>query len=48
MEYILGGIIVGLIFIGLIACVVAPLAISSMSKEERDKAGIIWKDENRQ
>jgi hypothetical protein len=43
--------IVAYIFIGLItlimgACAVTPIILDSMSKEEREAAGIVWKENN--
>ena len=40
MAYIIGGLT--LILLG--ACAIAPIILNSMSKEERDAAGIVWKD----
>jgi hypothetical protein len=42
MEYIIIGIVV--LIMG--ACFVAPLVFDSMSKEEREAAGLVWRDNN--
>ena len=41
MEYLLAGIVV--IIMG--ACAIAPMLFDSMSKEDRDAAGIVWKED---
>jgi hypothetical protein len=38
-------IIVGLVFLIFSVCAVIPLVLNKMSKEERDAAGIVWKEE---
>ena len=41
MEYLFAGIIV--IIMG--ACAIAPMLFDSISKEDRDAAGIVWKED---
>ena len=43
MEYLFAGIIV--VFMG--ACAIAPMLFGSMSKEDRDAAGIVWQDNHK-
>lgn len=42
---VLGYIIIGLVTLVMGACAFAPVIIGSMSKEERDAAGIVWKED---
>lgn len=46
MEYIVGAIVIGVVVLIMGACAVTPLILSSMSKEELDAAGIVWKNNN--
>lgn len=39
-------IIIGLITLIMGACAVTPIILDSMSKEEREAAGIVWKENN--
>lgn len=41
MEYLFAGIVV--IIMG--ACAIAPMLFDSMSKEDRDAAGIVWNED---
>ncbi len=41
MEYLFAGII----FVIMGACAIAPMLFGSMSKEDRDAAGIVWKED---
>ena len=41
---IIGYIIIGLVTLVMGACAVTPLIASRMSKEEREAAGIVWKE----
>jgi hypothetical protein len=43
---IIGYIIFGAIIVTLAAFAATPVIIGSMSKEERDAAGIVWKEDN--
>jgi uncharacterized membrane protein len=43
---IVGYIIVGFVFLIALGCAVTPLILDKMSKEERDAAGIVWKEDN--
>ena len=42
---VLGYIIIGLVALVMGACAFAPLIFGSMSKEEREAAGIVWKED---
>jgi uncharacterized membrane protein len=37
-------IIIGFVFLVALGCAVTPLILNKMSKEERDAAGIVWKE----
>jgi hypothetical protein len=39
-------ILIGLITLVMGACAVTPIILDSMSKEEREAAGIVWKENN--
>jgi hypothetical protein len=39
-------ILIGLITLIMGACAVTPIILDSMSKEEREAAGIVWKENN--
>ena len=41
----LGYIIIGLVTLVMGACAFGPVIIGSMSKEERDAADIVWKED---
>lgn len=41
---ILGYIIIGLVTLVVGACALTPIVLGSMSKEERDAAGIVYKE----
>jgi predicted cobalt transporter CbtA len=41
---IIGYIIIGLVASIMGACAVTPIILDSMSKEEREAAGIVWKE----
>jgi hypothetical protein len=41
---IIGYIIIGLVALIMGACAVTPIILDSMSKEEREAAGIVWKE----
>jgi hypothetical protein len=43
---IIGYIIIGLVALIMGACAVTPIILDSMSKEEREAAGIVWKENN--
>lgn len=38
--------IVGAIVLIMLGCAVTPMLLDSMSKEEREAAGIVWKEDN--
>jgi hypothetical protein len=42
---VLGYIIIGLVTLVMGACAFGPVIIGSMSKEEREAAGIVWKED---
>ena len=46
LVHIIGYTIAGLILLSMVGCFITPLLIGSMSKEEREAAGIIWKENN--
>ena len=43
---IIGYIIIGIVTLVMGACAVTPLIVSRMPKEEREAAGIVWKENN--
>jgi hypothetical protein len=43
---IISYIIIGLVALIMGACAVTPIILDSMSKEEREAAGIVWKENN--
>ena len=41
---IIGYIVIGIVTLVMGACAITPLVVSRMSKEEREAAGIVWKE----
>lgn len=39
-------VIVGALGLSMLGCAVTPMLLDSMSKEEREAAGIVWKEDN--
>lgn len=48
MEYVFGGFVLGVVVLIMGACAIAPMLFDSMSKEDKEAEGIIWKSEDRQ
>jgi uncharacterized membrane protein len=46
LTQILSYVLVGIIFLVILGCAVTPVILDSMSKEEREAAGIVWKEDN--
>jgi hypothetical protein len=45
METIIGIIVIGVVLLVMGACVATPIILDSMSKEDLEAAGIVWKND---